>query len=89
MGVIERMTVTMPAEMAGVVRAAVESGDYASSSEIVREALRDWARQRQIAALDLAALREAVRLGDDSGPSIPAEELFAELRDIVARRRAG
>ena len=89
MGKIERMTITMPEEMADAVRAAVESGDYATSSEIVREALRDWTRERRNAALDMTALREAVRLGDESGPSIPAEEVFAELRAIVARRRAG
>ena len=39
---VERMTVTMPADMAAVVRAAVDSGDYASTSEVVSNALRDW-----------------------------------------------
>ena len=39
---IERMTVTLTAEQVVAVKEAVESGAYASSSEIVREALRDW-----------------------------------------------
>jgi antitoxin ParD1/3/4 len=39
---LERITVTMPEEMAAKLRAAVESGEYATTSEIVREALRDW-----------------------------------------------
>jgi antitoxin ParD1/3/4 len=38
---IERMTITMPADLAAVVKGAVEGGDYASTSEVVREALRD------------------------------------------------
>lgn len=48
---IERMTITMPADMAAVVKDAVAGGDYASTSEVVREALREWkatrATQRQ------------------------------------------
>ncbi len=30
------------------------------------------------------ALREAVRVGDESGPSIPAAQVFAEMREIIA-----
>ncbi len=36
MSEIERLTVTLPAEMAAVVKSAVETGDYASTSEVVR-----------------------------------------------------
>jgi antitoxin ParD1/3/4 len=36
----------------------------------------------------LEALREAVRIGDESGPDIPADEVFAELRQMIAARRA-
>lgn len=35
---IERLTITLPAEMAAAVKVAVEGGDYASTSEVVREA---------------------------------------------------
>ena len=38
---VERMTITLPTDMAAVVKRAVEGGDYASSSEVIREALRD------------------------------------------------
>jgi len=84
---IERLTVTMPAEMAGVMRSAVDAGEYASVSEIVREALRDWSRRRLDDQTALAALREAIRDGDESGPDIPASEVFAEMRAMVAERR--
>jgi antitoxin ParD1/3/4 len=36
---------------------------------------------------DLTALCEAVKAGDESGPSIPAEKVFAELRAMIADRR--
>jgi antitoxin ParD1/3/4 len=48
MAEIERMTITLPSEMAAVVKDAVAEGDYASSSEVIREALRDWKTKRTL-----------------------------------------
>jgi antitoxin ParD1/3/4 len=88
MSAIERMTITMPAEMAAALRQTVAGGEYASTSEVVREALREWTRHRDAARRDLETLRAAIRAGDESGPSIPAGEVFAELRQMIADRRA-
>jgi antitoxin ParD1/3/4 len=57
MAEIQRMTVTLPSDMAAVVKDAVEGGDYASSSEVVREALRDWKMKRALQLQELAALK--------------------------------
>jgi antitoxin ParD1/3/4 len=88
MAAIERISITLPAEMAASLRHTVEGGQYASASEIVREALREWSRRRDDELRDLETLRQAVRLGDESGPSVPADEVFAELRRLIAARRA-
>jgi len=88
MAAIERISITLPAEMAATLRQSVENGQYASTSEIIREALREWSRRRDQELSDLQALREAVKIGDESGPSIPAAEVFIELRQMIARRRA-
>ncbi|CAP54969.1 ribbon-helix-helix domain-containing protein [Gluconacetobacter diazotrophicus] len=88
MSTIERMTITVPSEMAATLRQSVEGGEYASTSEVVREALREWMRRRDTDRRDLDALREAIRLGDESGSSIAAETVFAELRDVIARHRS-
>ena len=88
MSTIERVTVTMPAEMMAGLRRTVEGGEYASTSEIVREALREWSRRRDDERRDLETLREAIRVGDESGQSIPADQVFAELRRTIAGRRA-
>ena len=60
---IERMTITMPAEMAAVVKSAVEAGDYASTSEVVRAALRDWKMKRALQIGELATLKADIDTG--------------------------
>jgi antitoxin ParD1/3/4 len=80
MPAVERLTVTMPAEMAETLRRTVAGGEYASTSEVVREAVREWTRARDAERRDLDALRAAIRVGLDSGPGIPADQVFAELR---------
>jgi antitoxin ParD1/3/4 len=54
---IERLTITLPADMARLVKGAVDEGDYASSSEVIREALRDWKMKRQLRLGQLAELK--------------------------------
>lgn len=60
---IERMTITLPSDMAAVVKGAVEGGDYASSSEVVREALRDWKMKRALQLQELASLKADIDRG--------------------------
>jgi antitoxin ParD1/3/4 len=60
---IERITITMPAEMAAVVKSAVEAGDYASTSEVVRDALRDWKTKRALQIEELEALKGDIDAG--------------------------
>jgi antitoxin ParD1/3/4 len=63
MSTIERMTITMPADMAAVVKAAVDAGDYASTSEVVRDALREWKTRRAVQLQELAALKSDIDRG--------------------------
>jgi antitoxin ParD1/3/4 len=63
MSSIERMTITMPADMAALVKAAVDGGDYASTSEVVREALREWKLRRGVQERELVALKADIDKG--------------------------
>jgi antitoxin ParD1/3/4 len=63
MSEIERLTITLPAEMVAVVRSAVETGDYASTSEVIRAALRDWKTKRALQLEELAALKADIDTG--------------------------
>jgi antitoxin ParD1/3/4 len=82
---IERMTITVPHEMAAVVRSAVEAGDYASTSEVVREALRDWKAKRAIQLTELQALRADIDKGLTDLAAGRVEEF--DKASIIARGR--
>lgn len=60
---VERLTVTMPAEMLAIVKAAVSDGEYASTSEVIREALRDWKMKRALQLQEFVALKDDIQQG--------------------------
>lgn len=60
---VERLTITLPVDMAGLIKGAVEGGDYASTSEVVREALRDWKIKRELRLRQLAELKGDIDRG--------------------------
>ena len=47
----EKISISLTSEHASLIQDAVASGDYASSSEVVREALRDWRAKRLLGQL--------------------------------------
>ena len=61
---MERITVTLTADMAETIKTAVNKGLYASNSEIVREALRDW-RMKLSQEYRLGPLRQDINQGID------------------------
>ena len=89
MSKVEKVSVALTPELLESIRYAVDSGDYASSSEVVREAVRDWVGKREERAAKLADLRAAITAGIDSGPAPhhrTAEEIIAEGRRRLANR---
>ena len=68
---LERLTITLPAAIVTLVKKAVDGGDYASSSEVIREALRDWKMKRELQSQKVEALKAEIQRG---------------LRDVSAER---
>lgn len=79
------ITVTLGAQQRSL-EARLSSGDYSSASEVMRAALR--ALDREDKAFDELLRRKVQEALDDPRPSIPAEEVFAELRRHRAERTA-
>ncbi len=88
---IERLTITLPSDMAALVKGAVEGGDYASSSEVVREALRDWKMKHALQLQELAALKAEIDRGlaDVAAGRVKdfdAERIIERGRKLLASR---
>ena len=87
MSKVEKISIALTSELADAVRIAVDTGDYASSSEVIREALRDWTEKRDVRAAKIADLRAAIQAGIDSGIS-PHRRTAAEIIADGRRRLA-
>jgi len=76
----EKISVTMTPDLLRILRESVAAGEYASTSEALRDAVRLWQRQRVEDAERLAALRARVKRSlDDPRPDLSEEEVAARL----------
>ena len=81
MSAAEKISITLTPEMNRVIKQRVDAGDFASSSELIREALRLWQRREEEHREKLAAIREKLQKSiDDPRPSVPLDSVFERLR---------
>ena len=67
---VSKVSIALTSELNELIQNAVASGAYASASEVVREALRDWEDKQLHKKEQLALLRKMVQDGINSGPSV-------------------
>lgn len=88
----EKLSITLPADMAQTIRAAVSAGGYASNSEVIREAMRLWQERRADREQRLADVRAKIQEAIDDPVRITDEELGRHFDQRVAdtekRRRS-
>lgn len=83
----EKVSITMPPEMMRLIRDSIEAGEYASTSEVLRDAMRAWLRQREEHQERLESIRARVRQSlDDPRPSVPMEEAEENLERYMRLR---
>jgi antitoxin ParD1/3/4 len=63
MSQFQRITITLTEEHAKAVQSAVASGEYGTTSEVIREALRDWRQRQQDRETARAQLRAEIAEG--------------------------
>ncbi|MDE1149648.1 MAG: type II toxin-antitoxin system ParD family antitoxin [Azospirillaceae bacterium] len=87
MAEIQKVSVALTGEQVASLRAAVDAGEYATTSEIVREAIRDWQFKREMRQEDLKRLRQMWDDGKASGPTEPfdVERMIAAARDRLKK----
>ena len=70
------MNISLPDDMKDWVDAQVRARGFMSSSEFIRDLIR---QQRE----DIEALREKLLEGLNSGPGIPADEVLQRMRQQI------
>jgi antitoxin ParD1/3/4 len=80
---LERLTITLTPELADSIKAAVNDGDYASASEVIREALRDWKVKRELRQEELAVLKADI---DQALAQVVAGQLSEFNADRIVER---
>ena len=79
---VEKITIALTAEQAAFVRSMVATGRFASTSEAIRDAVREWQDRRDLPGYTVRELRGLVDEGLASGPS-----QHATFDDLKARDR--
>lgn len=82
MAAVEKISIALTQDLASLVREAVESGEYASSSEVIRDALRDWKLKRTLQHQQIEEVRRLWAEGINSGSAgaLEMEDIKREAR---------
>ena len=81
----EKISITLTPDMVRLIRESVASGEYASTSEALRDAVRTWHRQRLEHAERLELIRARIRRSvDDPRPSLTEAEAAAQLAALFS-----
>ncbi len=91
MAQVEKLSIALTSPQINVLKSAVEAGEYATTSEIIREALRDWQLKRELRHDEIRRLRQAWEEGIASGAGreLDFEHVRAEgRRRILATKSA-
>jgi antitoxin ParD1/3/4 len=86
---IEKVNIALTREQVAALEAAVESGEYATMSEIVREALREWRFKRRLRQEDVDRLRKLWDAGKASGAAEPFDSELTIAAAQAKLREAG
>jgi antitoxin ParD1/3/4 len=81
------LTISLSPQQVARLHDAVESGAYASNSEVVRDALRLWEQREEIRLLEINRLKRAYDEGMASGEGreVDAKTLLSELKAEIRR----
>jgi antitoxin ParD1/3/4 len=90
---VQKVSVALTPEFVALVKEAIDTGEYTSASEVIRDALRHWKRRRAIPEMSTEELRDLWQEGIASGPgrfkSIDAIKKEARRRAKRAIVKAG
>ena len=82
----ERITITLPPDMLASIKKEVRSGSYASTSELIREAMRMWQKRDEEHKARISLLRERLAHSEQSGEPVPLNIAFKTIEELHQQR---
>lgn len=82
---MKTITVTLPGELVDSLDQAVQAGEYASRDEAVQIGVETLEADKMIERIGVERLREMLREGAESGPSVDGEKV---LQRLIAKYRS-
>ncbi|MDL2402288.1 type II toxin-antitoxin system ParD family antitoxin [Rhizobium mayense] len=84
----EKLSITLPSEMVAAIKSRVDAGAYASTSEVLRAAMRLWLREEAEYEERIAAIRTRVKASlDDPRRNLTGEEVKQQLGAFFDKHR--
>ena len=86
---MKTLTISLSPQQIARLQSAVETGSYASNSEVVRDALRLWEQRQELRSFEIArpSSRPTMKAWPvGSGRSVDADTLLAELKTEASSR---
>lgn len=76
----EKISITLPPDMLSVIREKVKTGVYASTSEVIREAMRLWQRHEEEHSARIACIQSRLEQSAKSGEPVLLDAAFKKLK---------
>lgn len=85
----EKISITVTPEMLRTIPESVDAGEYASTGEVIRHAMRLWQRERDEHAECVAGIKVRIRKSvDDPRPALTSEETREAMEAFMAEASA-
>ncbi len=86
MDMVEKLSITLPTDMVHIIKDKVVAGHYASTSEVLREAMRAWLRQEEEHEIRMAAIQARIeRSLNDPRPDLTSDEVQERLETLYSK----
>ena len=82
---MEKLSITVTEEHAEAIRHRVESGEYGSTSEVIRAALRLLDKDDEAHRQRIESIRQRIKASlDDARPSLSSDEVREHMDALIA-----
>ena len=82
----EKISITLPPDMLSSIKERVEAGHYASTSEVIREAMRLWQKQEEEHRERITSIRKRLKHSAKSGKPVPIDKAFGQIEQLHKKR---